>query len=241
MRAVEAFRVWRDAARARRRLDRATTQRERYDALPALIFSGLHQVPEEILAFLDFLGARRPTRILEIGIADGATNVLLSRCADSVEHMVGVDISLRYPGMLRRLRRRGLRLDLIEGASTDPATFAEVQRLAAPAGFDAILIDGDHRRAGVTADFELYRELVAPGGVVAFHDIVPDSRTRGGPDTGTFTGDVPAVWKELSQSATRRWEFVRDYDQDGYGIGVMELAPEQVASHVEPQLRRERE
>ena len=223
MRSSSGFQVWRDAGRARRRLDRAATQQERFDALPELIFSGIHQVPEEIIGFLEFLEARRPRRILEIGVADGATNVLLSRCADSVEHMVGVDVSLRYPGMLRRLRPRGLRLHLIEGSSTDPETFAQVQRLAGPDGFDAVLIDGDHRRAGVTADFELYRQLVRAGGVVAFHDIVPDSRTRGAPDTGTFTGDVPAVWRELSKDAPQRWEFVRDPDQDGYGIGVLEL------------------
>ena len=72
-------------------------------------------------------------------------------------------------------------------------------------------------------DYVRYGALVREGGLVAFHDIVDDSRTRGGPPTIAYTGDVPNVWAQVSRSAPKTWEFVRDRAQDGCGIGVLEV------------------
>jgi len=76
----------------------------------------------------------------------------------------------------------------------------------------------------VSADFEAYRPLVRAGGVIAFHDIVPDSRSRGGPDTGTDAGGVPRFWREIKErfpGATT--EIIERPDQDATGIGVLRL------------------
>ena len=77
---------------------------------------------------------------------------------------------------------------------------------------DFILIDGDHSYAGARRDFELYRELVAPGGMIAFHDIVPGKARD--------VGGVPTLWRELREQYRHR-EFVRDWNQGGFGIGVL--------------------
>lgn len=37
--------------------------------------------------------------------------------------------------------------------------------------YDVIFIDGDHSYEGVKQDYELYKEFLAPGGIIAFHDI----------------------------------------------------------------------
>jgi hypothetical protein len=34
--------------------------------------------------------------------------------------------------------------------------------------------NGDHSRDGVRQDFDMYSALVAPGGLIAFHDISPN-------------------------------------------------------------------
>lgn len=39
---------------------------------------------------------------------------------------------------------------------------------------DFLFIDGDHSFDGAMIDFELYRTLVKPGGVIGFHDIMRD-------------------------------------------------------------------
>jgi len=87
-----------------------------------------------------------------------------------------------------------------------------------------LFIDGDHSYTGAIHDFLLYRHLVRAGGVIAFHDIVPDSYTRHGVRTSGYAGDVPRVWAELS-ACYRSTEFVDDRDQDGAGIGLLYYDP----------------
>ena len=77
---------------------------------------------------------------------------------------------------------------------------------------DFLFIDGDHSYEGVKADWDLYRKLVAPDGLVAFHDIVPGPEER--------VGGVPRFWKELRQQFPHR-ELVESWHQGGYGIGVV--------------------
>ena len=77
---------------------------------------------------------------------------------------------------------------------------------------DFLFIDGDHTYEGVRKDFEMYGKLVVKGGVIAFHDIVP-----GPPES---VGGVPKFWNEIKHSFNYV-EFVKDWKQGGYGIGVI--------------------
>jgi len=77
----------------------------------------------------------------------------------------------------------------------------------------------------VTLDFEMYAPFVRTGGVIAFHDIVPDYWTRYGTKTRSFTGEVPQFWARLKQTWPSAQEFVVDPEQDGFGIGVLEWQP----------------
>jgi hypothetical protein len=72
-----------------------------------------------------------------------------------------------------------------------------------------------HRYEGVKQDFLCYRPFVKDGGLILFHDIVPDKGT-----SSDWTGGVPTFWREISPYYCNR-EFIQNADQGGYGIGVL--------------------
>jgi predicted O-methyltransferase YrrM len=51
---------------------------------------------------------------------------------------------------------------------------------------DFLFIDADHSYEGVKKDFEMYSPLVRKGGIIAFHDIIPDYYTRYGIKTSSW-------------------------------------------------------
>jgi len=91
---------------------------------------------------------------------------------------------------------------------------------------DVLFIDGDHSLEGVRQDFLAFAPLVREGGIIAFHDIVPDHKTRFGIDTGQYTGGVPQFWAQVRTLYTSTEEFIGDPGQDGYGIGILEWTAE---------------
>lgn len=179
-----------------------------------------YQVDSEILGLLGALRDRAPSRLVEIGTAQGGTLFLLLRCLGKSAHVVSVDLPRGefgggYPHwkipLFHAMAMGGARLTLLRGSSQTPDMRDRVRsRLGGPADF--ILIDGDHSYEGAKRDFELYRELVAPQGMIAFHDIVPGATGK--------VGGVPALWQELRRQF-RHTEFVRDWNQGGFGIGVI--------------------
>jgi predicted O-methyltransferase YrrM len=80
---------------------------------------------------------------------------------------------------------------------------------------DFLFIDGDHTYEGVKSDFEMYSPLVRAGGLVAFHDIVPDRFET--------TGEVHIYWNELKQRGYEQRELIDLVGSRGYGIGVVFL------------------
>jgi predicted O-methyltransferase YrrM len=133
---------------------------------------------------------------------------------------IGVDLYVRNTRLLQAFVRPGCRQCFVHGSSRTPATVAAVRAALAGRPIDLLFIDGDHAYAGVRADFELYAPLVRPGGLIAFHDIVPDYRTRYGRETGRYAGDVPRFWREVRHRFADVREFVADPEQDGLGIGL---------------------
>ena len=79
---------------------------------------------------------------------------------------------------------------------------------------DFLFIDGDHTYEGVKADFNMYSELVRPGGLIVFHDIC---RHAAG-----MNCEVDRFWQEVKNERRTR-EFVHDTNQGTCGIGVIEV------------------
>lgn len=183
-------------------------------------FLAPQQIPEEIIGFLEHAAAAEPRTVLEIGTATGGTHFLLGAALPSVSLEIGVDLFVRNTRLLETFSRPGCAQRFIHGSSRAAATRAAVQAALVGRPIDLLFIDGDHSLAGVRADFELYAPLVRPGGLIAFHDIVPDFRTRYGRDTGRYAGDVPRFWQEVRHRFASAREFIADPEQDGLGIGV---------------------
>lgn len=187
------------------------------------------QVKREFLQLLEDVRALKPRRILEIGTANGGTIFLLARAALPDASLVTVDLPAKgqphgYPSwkepIFRAFAGSNQKLWLVRGDSHDVGTAERVRAALDYALVDFLFIDADHSYEGVKRDFELYSPLVRPGGLVAFHDIVPDYFSRYGRKTLSNTGEVHRLWEELKGRRPSR-EIVEDPDQDGFGLGLL--------------------
>ena len=182
---------------------------------------GVQQI-SEMRSFLDFIASEPPETVLEIGTGRGGTLFLLARAARENALLV----SLNAPNddrfgarpeyaararLYQSLGRRTQRVVFLAADSHLPETLAQVRQILAGRLVDVLFVDGDHTFDGVASDFRMYAPLVRSGGVVAFHDIVP------GPAENV--GGVPEFWKSVR--APDSVEFVEDWDQGAYGIGVL--------------------
>jgi predicted O-methyltransferase YrrM len=182
------------------------------------------QTRPEIRSLILELNKNPPERAMEIGTARGGTLFLFTRTTRDSGHVISVDLpggwfGGGYPAwkktIYKRFARPSQRLDLLRADSHDPATLERVSTLLNGALLDFLLIDGDHTYKGVKQDFEAYRRFVRPGGLVAFHDIVPNPHD---PDN-----QVAQFWAELKESTSDVLEFVDDWEQGGQGIGIVRL------------------
>jgi cephalosporin hydroxylase len=183
------------------------------------------QVRSEIVALCGEVARLKPATVLEIGTAKGGTLFLWGQLAAPDAHLISVDLPFGqfgggYPPFkvpfYRSFARANQRIDLIRGDSHDPKTFGQITAALAGRLVDFLFIDGDHSFDGVSADYEMYRPLVSPDGLIAFHDIV-----HGEPDA---VGEVPRFWQQLKSREQGRHEiveFVENWKQGGLGIGVI--------------------
>jgi predicted O-methyltransferase YrrM len=174
------------------------------------------QRPTEINALVAAVAALEPERILEIGTYRAGTLLLWSQLASKrvvtcdIEvpaHMVPLYQEFPPPASL-------CTVEILEGDS-HRTEFRERAAEAIGGPVDFLFIDGDHSAAGVQQDYEMYHDLVRPGGLIAFHDIVPDQPVPG--------NQVHHFWHKLRAELPpeRVREFIEDPEQCGYGIGVV--------------------
>lgn len=173
----------------------------------------------ELRGFIAFLQHRQVGRYLEIGARDGDTfhEVMMSLPEGST------GVALDLPGGLwgksttrekleravADINKRGRKASFIFGNSTDEAT----RRLVVGRGpYDAILIDGDHTLAGVTADWMGYGDM-AP--IIAFHDIVGTGESE---QPHGHLVEVPLLWSSIKDSGATTFEFVSPGSRMGIGV-----------------------
>jgi predicted O-methyltransferase YrrM len=181
------------------------------------------QVRSEIEGLLDIVRERRPRVVLEIGTATGGTLFLF--CRHVAENALIVSIDLRrgrfgngYPAakapLYKCFARKDQKIALIRGNSHLEETRFRAKKILLNKTIEFLFIDGDHTYDGVKADFDVYSKLVAPGGFVAFHDIVEHPA-----ETGC---EVSRFWNEI-KSCYRHAEIINDRKQGWAGIGVLYL------------------
>ena len=192
------------------------------DLLRSYFFRPL-QKRSELLRLLKIIREHKPSNVCEIGAAGGGTTMLFARAAAPKATLISIDLAFNEARReaVCRFAPRGQRVICIEGDSHRPAVLDGVRSSARGSALDLLYLDGDHNYEGVAADFEMYAPLVRRGGLIVFHDIVPDFRARYGKETSSDAGDVPKFWREIKSSYASVEEIIEDEKQDGFGIGVL--------------------
>ena len=222
---------WRDALTVRRYRGLAqelsvaargvTDEGALFDLVTAIPEFRPAQIRSEFTELMRRVRALTPTAILEVGTATGGTSFLLSRMMPAGGRLLTMDIvdNSARRAAVSEFSRPSVEVIAVRANSQDPAVLDTVRSRLRVTTVPFVFIDGDHSYDGVSADFRIHSSLVAPGGCLAFHDIVTDFKTRCGRQTGTTTGGVPVFWSELRAATDQAEQIVESPDQDGYGIG----------------------
>lgn len=177
------------------------------------------QIKEEIACLFEIVKALEPATVCEIGAAGCGTTFLFARAAAANSLVISLDMELeearRHASSL--FAREGQTVVCLKADSHRPETVREVEGLLAGRPLDFLFIDGDHSYEGVGIDFEMYAPLVRPGGLIAFHDIVP---LREG-DVWHTVGGVPQFWSELKGRYASAREIIAGPEQSAFGIGLI--------------------
>lgn len=221
--ARKTLRLEREIVRLKRKTAQASTLAEQVDLVLSCGPLRPTQKRTEFVQLLKLIKSQKPRRFLEIGGCRGGSMMLFCGAAAPDAHLTSIDVEYRpeqiaaYPN----LAGPGQRLECVAADSHSKATQELVARKLAGHKLDVLFIDGDRSYEGVRRDFEMYAPFVRPGGLVAFHDVVWDYKTRHGRETASRVGEVPRFWAELRQTAGPVHELIDDPEQDGFGIGVL--------------------
>ena len=125
------------------------------------------------------------TDVLEVGVRQyQSTRALISALVDKGS---GTLTSIDIKDWPSRLKEGQDRHRFIVSDSHQESTYD----LVSDKKYGMLLIDGDHSYEGARQDWELYSELVSPGGFVIFHDVL------------NFDCGVPKLWDEVKEFCRR--------------------------------------
>lgn len=140
----------------------------------------------------------------------GGTLVCVDHHRGSEEHQRGeeyhdpelydaaVDAMDSLPHLRRNLRRAGLEAVAVLLVAPSPAA-ARLWRT--PLGM--VFIDGGHSQAAADADYAGWSPLVAPGGILAIHDLFPDPAAGGQAPIGIYRRALASgLFEELPTTGT---------------------------------------
>jgi len=179
------------------------------------------QVREEISGLLKIIEKQKPKIILEIGTQEGGTLFLFSRLSSCDATIISIDLPKGNFGggyskwkipLFKNFTYPKQKLFLIRKNSHNLETLEKIREILKGKNIDFLFIDGDHSYNGVKSDFKMYSGLVNKG-IIAFHDIVPGLARK--------VGGVPKFWKEIKNKYPSK-EIVKDWQQGGRGIGILE-------------------
>jgi predicted O-methyltransferase YrrM len=190
----------------------------------------------ELAQLLKVLAKSPPRSVLEIGVAQGASMFAWAHASAPEACLIGLDAfhvktrssvgdlqtaeEVRAHILAAGVLKPSQNLFLVSGDSHSDAAKRSVLDILQGRKLDFLFIDGDHSYEGVWQDFRDYGPLVREGGIIAFHDIVPDFKTRYGLETSNWAGGVHQFWSEVCRQYPGV-SIIDRPDQDGFGIGVL--------------------
>lgn len=183
------------------------------------------QKKSEILRLIKIVRAFRPSTICEIGAAGCGTTFLLTQAAASDATIITLDLAFTESRKtaIRCFALKEQKMFALQEDSHNLNTIQIIRDCLGGRSLDILYLDGDHSYEGIKSDFRFYSPLVRPGGLIVFHDIVPDFKTRYGIETSSDVGGVPQFWEELKASYSEAEEIIEDTEQDGFGIGILRV------------------
>ncbi len=182
------------------------------------------QVIYEIQSFYEIVKALDAKYVCEIGTFRGGTFYLWCKAACEDATLISIDLpsdnwNKAFSPERRKFYQKFAKssqqnLHFLPADSHQQSTKQQLVKLLSSEQLDFLFIDGDHSYAGVKQDFELYKPLVRPGGVIAFHDILPRVEF---PNI-----EVYKLWEELKTQYSYREIIAREGEYANLtGIGVI--------------------
>lgn len=180
------------------------------------------QVKSEIVSLLKELAKAPPKTVLEIGTATAGTLFMFTQVSQPDAEIISIDLPFgRYGAgylkyripLIKAFANKNQKMHLLRCDSHEAKTIEKLKEILKGKTIDFLFIDGDHSYEGVKADFENYSPLVTPGGMIAFHDILPN-------DFDNSFG-TQLFWKEIRNNYESQ-ELIRENpDNTGCGIGLI--------------------
>jgi cephalosporin hydroxylase len=131
------------------------------------------QFPTDITVIQELLWELKPDLVIETGVAHGGSLILSASILELIGNgkVIGIDLEIR-PHNRAAIEAHPLkkRIELIEGSSTAPDSFAAARAAAARAKTVVVFLDSNHSEAHVLKELELYGQLVTPGSYLVAHD-----------------------------------------------------------------------
>jgi cephalosporin hydroxylase len=131
------------------------------------------QLPADVMATQEVVWATKPDVIIETGVARGGSVLFMASLLELIGKgkVIGVDKDIRAHNR-DSIERHPMskRVVLVEGPSTDPATFKKVLEEIAQGASVMVVLDSDHSRAHVLAELRNYGPLVTAGCYLVVQD-----------------------------------------------------------------------
>jgi len=140
---------------------------------------GALQKMAEFATLLHVLSEGEPKVIVEIGVGNGGSTWAFSKLA-GLKKLIAIDLpSGPWGGSSKEETEKrfaqvaentSAQFTYIAGNSQNSTCLSELENVLDGDEIDFLFIDGDHSYDGVKSDFLIYKHLVAPGGLIGFHD-----------------------------------------------------------------------
>lgn len=183
------------------------------------------QLPEDIIRVQEVIYEVKPDVLIETGVAHGGSLIFYASLFKAMDRgrVVGVDIEIRKHNRVAiEAHELSPLITLIEGGSTDEATFNQVRSQVKPGDRVMVILDSNHTKSHVADELELYAPLVSVDSYIVATDGVMELVADVPRGTPTWDKDNPSeAAREFAERhpefelADPRWPFNEsDLDQN---------------------------